>query len=384
MKKSKLNIEDLKKRFNLKDLKLDRKNTNKIIISVLLVIALVIQISFLSYLIKGLMPESEKNKSNTIMSYTSKGNLDYRVYLKPNDFINSPYLEAGEAYILDLIDYIKIDSSYNFSSSVKTKVKGNNRMIAKLKVYYKESTDRNSNPEIMKKERTLAQKLINFDSSSQVVNNTYNLYLKDYLKILKDFQDQIKISVEGYLEIYSETQINGEVGGVSYNNNYSNVLKIPLSGSVIKIENESPQDKDEYVYEGDLVKSNKVVMGFIVIVNIVTFACICILLKKLFKFTNRSEYDKEINKILKTYDDIIVNTNTILDVKKYSIIEISEFKEILNLSRELLLPIMNYEVKKGKETWFYVIKDDVLYRHIVLEKNGNQENEKNKNKKKKN
>ena len=58
-----------------------------------------------------------------------------------------------------------------------------------------------------------------------------------------------------------------------------------------------------------------------------------------------------LSKILKTYDEIIVNTNNILDINKFNIIEIPEFKEILNLSRELLLPIMNYEVKKGKETW---------------------------------
>ena len=67
-----------------------------------------------------------------------------------------------------------------------------------------------------------------------------------------------------------------------------------------------------------------------------------------------------------TYDDIIVNTSNILDVSNYKIIEITEFKEMLNLSRELLLPIMNYEVMKDKETWFYVIKDDILYRYVVL------------------
>ena len=116
-------------------------------------------------------------------------------------------------------------------------------------------------------------------------------------------------------------------------------------------------------------------MAFIIIANIVCFICICFLLKKLFKFTNKTEYDITLSKILKTYDEIIVNTNNILDVDKYSIIDIPEFKEILNLSRELLLPIMNYEVKKGKETWFYVIKDDILYRFTVKEKK--QENTKN-------
>lgn len=392
MKKFKINlnrekIDKIKQNFDEKvikkfNIKFDDKIIKKIVISILLVIALVVQISFLSYLIKGIMPDSEKNKANAVMNYKSKGNIDYKVYLKPNNFIKAPYLEAGEAYILDLIDYIRINSNYSFESSTKTKVKGNNKLIAKLKVYYKESTDKNNNPEVMSKEKTLTQKVLNFNDTSQSVNNTYTLYLNEYLKILKEFQEQIKISVEGYLEVYSETLLNGEVGGISYDNKYSNVIRIPLSSSVIKIENESNNDNVEYVYESDLVKTNKVVMGFVIIVNILVFLVICVLLKKLFKFTNYSEYERKLNKILKTYDDIIVNTNTILDVKKYNIIEIPEFKEILNLSRELLLPIMHYEVSKGKETWFYVIKDDILYRFIISENKG-EKSIKNKTKKEK-
>lgn len=361
-------IEQLKNKINLGEkFNLEEKNVKKIIISVLLVIAFVIQLSFLSYLVKGLMPEKEKNNANVIMSYTSKGNLNYRVYLKPNSFINAPYLEAGEAYIMDLVDHVQISSLYNFDATSKTKVKGNNKLVARLKVYYKESSDKSNNPVVMEKERILDEKLIDFNAKNHNLKNVYNLYLNDYLKILHDFENQIKISVEGYLEVSSETAFNGEVGGATYGNKYSNTMRIPLSNSVIKIENENPEDKVDYIYEGDLIKTNKLVMTFIIIVNIVVFVIICILLKQLFKVTNRSEYEKTLRKILRTYDDIIVNTNTILDVYKYNIIEIDEFKEILNLSRELLLPIINYEVKKGKETWFYVIKDDILYRFIVSE-----------------
>ena len=130
-------------------------------------------------------------------------------------------------------------------------------------------------------------------------------------------------------------------------------------------------------------------MIYIVAANIITFIIICLLLKKLFMFTNKSEYERNLNKILKNYDDIIVNTSTIIDVNKYKLIEINEFKEILNLSRELLLPIMNYKVS-DKETWFYVIKDDILYRYIIsdntlelveFKKDEKRRNEKEKNKK---
>lgn len=342
-------------------------DTKKIFICIFLVVAMVIQFAFLSYLFKAIMPQSSKNKQDVVMSYTSSGNLDYKVYLKQNEFIDKEYLEEDEVYILDLIDHINITSLYNFSSTTKTNVTGTNKLVATLKVYYKESTDKNNNPEVMTKENVLKEELINFQDNKYSTLYGYDLYLDEYLKVLKEFESQVKISVDGYIEIMQVSDFSGTVGGASYKDNYETVLKIPLSDSVVKIEKQNQKSKTSEVYEGDLVKTNKTVMIYIVAANIITFIIICLLLKKLFMFTNKSEYERNLNKILKNYDDIIVNTSTIIDVSKYKLIEINEFKEILNLSRELLLPIMNYRVS-DKETWFYVIKDDILYRYVISDK----------------
>lgn len=351
-----------------KKIRINKNDIKKIIISFLLVIAMVVQFSFLSYLFKALAPESSKNKDNLIMSYTSSGNIDYKVFLKENNFIDNEYLNAGEAYILDLIDYVRLTPVYNFKSTSKTNVTGTNKLVAKLKVYYKESSDKNNNPEVMNKEKTLDEKVMNFNDDKYTSLGSYDLYLNEYLDMLKEFQSEVKIAVDGYLDITYESSFDGKVGGASYSNKYDNTVRIPLSNSVVKIENQKAEVKESNVYEADLVKTNKTVMSYIVIANIVVFIIICFLLKKLFSFTNKSEYQRKLSKILKNYDDIIVNTSSIVDVKKYKVIKIDEFKEILNLSRELLLPIMNYEKIKDKETWFYVIKDDILYMHVVSEK----------------
>lgn len=351
-----------------KKMKISKNDVQKIVISFLLVIAMVVQFSFLSYLFKALAPESSKNKDNLIMSYTSSGNIDYKVFLKENNFIDNEYLNAGEAYILDLIDYVRLTPVYNFKSTSKTNVTGTNKLVAKLKIYYKESSDKNNNPEVMNKEKVLDEKVMNFNDDKYTTLSSYDLYLNEYLDMLKEFQSEVKIAVDGYLDITYESSFDGKVGGASYSNKYDNTMRIPLSNSVVKIENQKAEVKESNVYEADLVKTNKTVMSYIVIANIVVFIIICFLLKKLFSFTNKSEYQRKLSKILRNYDDIIVNTSSIVDVKKYKVIKIDEFKEILNLSRELLLPIMNYEKVKDKETWFYVIKDDILYMYVVSEK----------------
>ena len=47
----------------------------------------------------------------------------------------------------------KFASLYSFKSTVKTNVSGTNKLVTKLKVYYKESTDKNNKPEDMTKEK---------------------------------------------------------------------------------------------------------------------------------------------------------------------------------------------------------------------------------------
>ena len=342
-------------------------NMKKVIISIFLVIALVVQFSFLSYLFKAITPDNSKEQEdqNVIMKYSSSGDIDYRVYLKKNDFINKEYIGSGEAYILNLIDHIQLFPTYNFKSSEKTKVNGNSRLVAKLKVYYRESSDKSSNPEVLKKEITLDEKTFNFNDSKYSMNGSYDISLDSYLSILNNFQKEVKIAMEGYIEVSYETNFNGTIGGASYNDKYESTLKIPLSTSVIKLDKSNRNEKTSKVRDGDLVKTNKTVLSYIVIVNIIVFMVVCVLLKKLFMFTNKTEYQRLMNKLLRNYDDIIVNTSTMIDTSNYTIMEITEFKELLNLSRELLLPIMNYEVMKDKLTWFYVIRENILYRYIV-------------------
>ncbi len=353
----------------------------KLLVSILLVIVLVVQIALLSYLLKAVLPEkNEDTEENVVMKYTSKGNFNYLVYLKENEFIKEPYLKEGEAYILDLVDFIRINANYNFNATEKTDVNGTSRLVARLKIYYKESSDKGSNPEVLKKEEVLKEEVVNFSNKTHQTSYSHDIYLTDYINTLMAFRERVKVSLEGYLEISLENNYKGVVGGASYTSDYTNTLKIPLSNSVFKIEGASGEEKTEKVYEGDLIKTNKTVRSYIIIANVVTFTILLLLLKKLFMFTNKSEYEKTINKLLRNYDDVIVNTTSILDIGKYKLIEINEFKEILNLSRELLLPIMNYEVEKGRETWLYVIKDDILYRYVISLENleGNKKEKKNK------
>lgn len=364
----------------MKKVKLKLKTkTKKIILAISLLIALVAEMAFLRYLVVSLMPKDDKKTDNILMSYTSKGDIGYNVVLKQNQFITEDEVEENGAYVTSLIDHITVTPSYFFNSSKNTNAKGTNKVTANLIVNYRDSNSRNSS-RLLDKEYVLDSKEFTVEENAYSTSGSYDIYLNDYVAVLNDFQKEVKMAVDGYLEIKSETVFNGSQSKINYNNSYTNTLKIPLSSSVIQIDKATSTPKTGYVYTTDLAKSNSSVLTYIIVVAVLLFLIICILLRELFIATNTDEYEKALNRFLKVYDDIIVNTTNMANLEEYNLVEVEEFKEMLNLSRELLLPIIKYEYKRGKETWFYIIKEKILYRYILnkekLEDLKNQKNKK--------
>ena len=53
------------------------------------------------------------NKKTVSLKYRENNDIDYKVYLKDNEYFDSDYIDKGKTYITSLIDHIHIDYKYN-------------------------------------------------------------------------------------------------------------------------------------------------------------------------------------------------------------------------------------------------------------------------------
>ena len=83
-----------------------RKNREKWIFAQSVIIAVVTVAILISSLVSF-----QLNKKYYIQ-YTEGGSIDYDVYLKENEFYDSPYLEKNQSYVASLID--KIITNFNY------------------------------------------------------------------------------------------------------------------------------------------------------------------------------------------------------------------------------------------------------------------------------
>ena len=95
-----------------------RKNREKWIFAQSVIIAVVA----IAVLISGLV--SYQLNEKYYIGYTERGNIDYDVYLKENEFYDSPYLEKDQSYVASLIDRIITSFSYQIDMDTMMSITG--------------------------------------------------------------------------------------------------------------------------------------------------------------------------------------------------------------------------------------------------------------------
>ncbi len=336
-------------------------------------------ITFL-FLLLGIFLLTRKDSSfeQVVINYEEANNpIDYKVYLKKNNFFETDYLGEGVTYISSLIDYIDIDFNYkiNFSEALTGKYKYQVKAtILANKV--------NDDGKYWSKEYDLEKKENTFKDSSYVSANQHiKLDYQMYNDLLSSFKKEYGLAIDGILHVEMIIDLDGYIDDGSIvkcedecnHIKKENVLKmdIPLTQNSVDISintNESSTSNGNIIYEKKVSESisNIIIrcIGFIflLISLIVVIFMIRYIIRKRQMISN---YHKEINKILTTYDSIIVNSDNINNIFKYNVIKVNSFEELLDAHSEVRMPINYIEVRKDYSL-FILINNDVAWVYRVV------------------
>ena len=76
---------------------------------------------------------------------------------------------------------------------------------------------------------------------------------------------------------------------------------------------------------------------------------------------SRGLYNSKLKRILRSYDNIIVNVKKIPDLSEKSVVNVTSFDELLDCQAELRIPINYAEEEKGYKALFVIINDDMAW-----------------------
>lgn len=317
---------------------------------------------FLIFLITSI---SINEKGN--INYKQSSNLDYKVYLKPNNYYSEKYLDKNMQYIASLIDNVDVNFNYNFSANeeinykytyyVKSEVRVANSDDSTKVIYSK--SDRVTEPVTLSKENSLG-----FD-----INQNIKVDYNKYNDQIKSFKSSYLINADSNLILSLCVGVEDQKGNKIKDINTNEVmsLNIPLTQQMINISmnyKETNNSNNAKIYK-DFNISNKVLFAFSILSLIGALIYIVLLVMFLRKTsTKKTIYDITLSKILREYDRVIVNSRKPIAITG-EIIELSSFNELLDVRDNLEKPIIFKEIHKGQKSEFVVKNGDETYRYVL-------------------
>ena len=349
-----MNNASVNNRYSEKKYNLYKSRT--IIYSVFFAIALFICI-FLSFKVI-------KKESIAPVGYKDSGTIDYRVYLKENDSYTEKFLPKGKSYIASLIDYIDINYNYVFNIDDMANINFEYKIVGDLII---ENNSNNKTNELLNKSyiiKDVQTKSMN-NSQELAINEKFHINYEVYNQFANKFRSSYGIDVNSYLKVYLQVKKSTNSNSKYELNEETNIneIIIPLSEKTIEININSKNNELRKQISGkEENKVNYVAIIVIVLLIIVLIIFLKIILKSIKKMKRkRSIYDKHVNKILKEYDRLIVETKNIINFDKCNIIKVKEFTELLDVRDNLKVPINYYCIQKHISGVFYIKSDNDIY-----------------------
>ena len=315
----------------------------------------------------GILCFSNSKKVDNVksISYSETGNIDYKVYLKENNYYDTSYLEKDMQYIASLINTINVRFNYELHGTEKLDYKYSYRIIANLKVSDKADTTKL----LYNKEETLKEgKLVEISDNNFVINEDIDIDYGKYNNYISTFRSEYGLSANAELALKMVIDTNGQYKEKPLLKNSSSLsMTIPLSEQTINIK----MDTNSLNQNGTLKLSNAgastnllvLIPGIISMLLGITLAVFSIY--KYIRKINSDPYRKELNRILKEYDANIVTATSSIRENSSSVVRVSKFEELLDAQSQENRPIIFYEVDPDNKSYFIINGENTTYRFTL-------------------
>ena len=197
-------------------------------------VCIIVVLSILSILFLFIFVNKNRDYS---VSYQEKSNVDYKVYLKSNDFFDEKYLGIDNQYIASLINYI--DANFKYEISMKEKnvdYKYSYRIEALVNV----SEAKGSKPLYTKTTELLKVDEKSASSKDNVsINERININYNQYNDLIKQFVSIYKLDdISSTLTVSMFIDVVGSCEDFETDSNNESVISlvIPLTTKTVGID----------------------------------------------------------------------------------------------------------------------------------------------------
>ena len=290
------------------------------------------------------------------IEYTEKGDVDYKVQLKENDFYEDEWLEKDQAYVASLIKSILADMEYEMHMGANVDFKYKYSVNANLKI-----VDNDTNKDILNKPYVIKEEAVysktNTDklAISETVSINYGYYNELNTQFLEKFDlsdttstlvVSMKVEVIG-----SSEQFESDAQNASTIN-----LNIPLTQRTVNVNmtssittNGNKVLANERDLNQNIFKGMAFTTGGIDAILLIVFI--------LFVYLTRNDdinYSIKVSRLVNAYKSYIQKLTNGFDEDGYQVLMLDSFVDMLTIRDTIQSPILMFENEDLTMTRFYI------------------------------
>ena len=334
-----------------------RKNREKWIFAQ----AVIVIVVTLAVLISALV--SYRLKQQYYIGYTEGGSIDYDVYLKDNEFYDSPRLEKNQSYVASLIDKIIANFNYEIDMDAEdVNYRYSYTIKSRLEIMDDTSDVAIYNPE---QELVSVQNKLQSSSSRLTVNEIVVLNYDEYNDLASRFLAAYDLdSTTSSLVVTLNVDVLSDCNAFSGSSvdTYSSELRIPLTTKTVNVKMTSsvPDAESKMIActrgaGSEVFKTTAIVLGVVDVLLILFFVAFIYLTR-----TDDITYAARVKKILSQYKSYIQKIKNLFETHGYQIIVVDTFDEMLEIRDTIQAPILMFENEDKTCAKFMIPTDSKL------------------------
>ena len=303
------------------------------------------------------------------IKYNETSDIEYKVYLKENDFFKEKFLGPNRSYIASLIDYI--DTTFNYKISLQDE-------NADFKYsYFIESEvnvkEKNGTSSLYNYKETIINEIVRYSEkkSDAYINEKVKINYNKYNELIKKFLSTYDLdNTNSTLTVRMYVNILGSCEDLDNKSNESVMsIEIPLTTKTMNIElsNDLIETEDNIMACSNNNFKTIVFLLLGILMSVFTIIII-VLLVRYIVITRTAEdiYHKELKKILNNYHSYIQKINNQFNLSMYQKLKVDTFTDMLEIRDTLQQPILMVE-NSSKDGVYFIIPSNtkILYTYCL-------------------
>lgn len=342
------------------------KLSNAVRISLILLSIIIIAIGS-GNMIKSLTNKTQSvTESSVLYKYDNKFSCASKINLKDNAYVHEEEMVDGQSYLSDIISDIAMNVDYKYEATVPSQIDYTYKIEAIMKASY---TNTKGTYDVLNKIDTIEEGSATTDVASQLsIKDEINVNYAKYHQTMKEFKQTMGINTDSKLIIRFTIDTKANINSKEVNNQYVADYKITLGDKIALIEDIKNDSKSNSV-KAEEIRTEHIDVDYKgVAISIIPIAIgiagLLFITKKTEELKSiANEYKRELNRILKSYEDKIVEIQDLNNINIENATKVKDIIQLRKLAEEALVPIYCYISEE--EAYFIVTKYENSYIFIL-------------------